>query len=83
MTLPAWQSSSSPACCPRMSTRASSVTSRRSIAPGSSRREAAVSSHDPVTLASVASALLRVGTAACLVPAWRAARADPVTLKGG
>jgi putative ABC transport system permease protein len=43
-----------------------------------------VSSHDPVTLASVALALLLVATAACLVPAWRAARADPVTtLKGG
>jgi ABC-type lipoprotein release transport system permease subunit len=29
-------------------------------------------------------ALLLVATAACLVPAWRAARADPVTtLKGG
>jgi putative ABC transport system permease protein len=43
-----------------------------------------VSSHDPLTLASVALALLLVATAACLVPAWRAARADPVTtLKGG
>jgi putative ABC transport system permease protein len=43
-----------------------------------------VSSHDPVTLVSVAMALLLVATAACLVPAWRAARADPVTtLKGG
>lgn len=43
-----------------------------------------VSSHDPVTLASVALGLLLVAAAACLVPAWRAARADPVTtLKGG
>jgi putative ABC transport system permease protein len=43
-----------------------------------------VSSHDPVTLASVATALLLVATVACLVPAWRAARADQVTtLKGG
>jgi putative ABC transport system permease protein len=43
-----------------------------------------VSSHDPLTLASVALALLLVAITACLVPAWRAARADPVTtLKGG
>jgi putative ABC transport system permease protein len=43
-----------------------------------------VSSHDPVTLAAVALTLLLVATAACLVPAWRAAQADPVTtLKGG
>ncbi|HUU32708.1 MAG TPA: FtsX-like permease family protein, partial [Vicinamibacterales bacterium] len=32
---------------------------------------------DPVSLAGAVSALLVTGAAACLVPAWRAARIDP------
>jgi ABC-type antimicrobial peptide transport system permease subunit len=34
--------------------------------------------HDPFVLAGVSSALLIVAAVATLVPAWRAARADPV-----
>jgi predicted permease len=37
-----------------------------------------VSAHDPLTYASVAFALMLVAIAACLVPARRAVRADPV-----
>jgi putative ABC transport system permease protein len=33
---------------------------------------------DPLTLAGTAAALLAVAAAACIVPAWRAARVDPV-----
>jgi len=35
--------------------------------------------HDPATFAVVAVAVLVVATAACVVPAWRAARVDPTT----
>jgi putative ABC transport system permease protein len=38
-----------------------------------------VSSSDPLTLAGVAAVLIAVAAAAALVPAWRAARTDPVT----
>ena len=38
-----------------------------------------VSASDPVTLAAVAGVILLVGLAACLVPAWRATRVDPLT----
>jgi ABC-type lipoprotein release transport system permease subunit len=34
---------------------------------------------DPATHAAVVGALLVVGSAACSVPAWRAARVDPVS----
>ena len=34
---------------------------------------------DPATYAAVSAALLAVALAACIVPAWRAARVDPVT----
>jgi ABC-type lipoprotein release transport system permease subunit len=34
---------------------------------------------DPVTFAGVACLLLAVATLAALIPAWRAARVDPVT----
>jgi putative ABC transport system permease protein len=37
-----------------------------------------VAPFDPITFASVAVLLLAVALAACLVPAWRAARVDPV-----
>lgn len=37
-----------------------------------------VTPRDPVVLGSVAAVLLLVAVAACLVPAWRAARVDPV-----
>jgi len=33
---------------------------------------------DPLVLAIVAAALLAVAAAACLVPAWRASRLDPM-----
>ncbi len=43
-----------------------------------------VSPYDPVTMGTMAVLLLAVAAAACLAPAWRAARADPVaTLKSG
>lgn len=38
-----------------------------------------VSAHDPLTFAAVAGTLLIVALAACFVPAWRAARVDPIT----
>lgn len=38
-----------------------------------------VSASDPVTLAAVAGVILLVGLTACLVPAWRATRVDPLT----
>ena len=38
-----------------------------------------VSASDPVTVAAVAGVILLVGLAACLVPAWRATRVDPLT----
>ena len=37
-----------------------------------------VSPHDPVTLATVAAVLLITGLVACLVPARRATRVDPL-----
>jgi len=37
-----------------------------------------VTPHDPVLLGAVAGALLLVAVAACLVPAWRAIRVDPI-----
>ena len=37
-----------------------------------------VSASDPLTLASVALLLLAVALGAALVPAWRAAQADPL-----
>jgi putative ABC transport system permease protein len=43
-----------------------------------------ISPHDPATLLAVTTLLLVVAVGACLVPAWRAAQADPVTtLKSG
>jgi putative ABC transport system permease protein len=39
-----------------------------------------VKASDPLTLAVVAAALLTVSVAASLLPAWRAARLDPVTV---
>ncbi|HZE88799.1 MAG TPA: FtsX-like permease family protein, partial [Verrucomicrobiae bacterium] len=36
------------------------------------------SAHDPLTFVAVAALLAAVGLAAALVPAWRAARVDPV-----
>ena len=39
-----------------------------------------VKASDPLTLGVVAAALLAVSTAASLLPAWRAARLDPVTV---
>jgi ABC-type lipoprotein release transport system permease subunit len=36
-----------------------------------------VSSHDPVTLATVAGTLVGVGVLACWIPASRASRVDP------
>jgi predicted permease len=38
-----------------------------------------VTASDPMTLAGVALVMLVVGLAACLVPAWRATRVDPLT----
>jgi len=37
-----------------------------------------VTAHDPVVLGAVAAVLVIVAIAACLVPAWRAARVDPM-----
>jgi putative ABC transport system permease protein len=37
-----------------------------------------VSATDPVTFAVIALALMAVATAACLVPAWRATKVDPL-----
>jgi ABC-type antimicrobial peptide transport system permease subunit len=37
-----------------------------------------VTPHDPVVLGAVALVLILVAIAACLVPAWRAARVDPM-----
>jgi ABC-type antimicrobial peptide transport system permease subunit len=37
-----------------------------------------VSAFDPVTTGMVAILILTVGVAACLVPAWRATRVDPL-----
>jgi putative ABC transport system permease protein len=39
-----------------------------------------VKATDPLTLAVVAATLLAVSIAASLIPAWRAARLDPVTV---
>ena len=39
-----------------------------------------VSASDPLTLAAVAAALALVALAASLLPAWRAARLDPLTV---
>jgi putative ABC transport system permease protein len=39
-----------------------------------------VKASDPLTLAIVAASLLLVAVAASLLPAWRAARLDPVTV---
>jgi len=40
---------------------------------------AGVSSSDPVTLIATTAILILVAAAACLLPAWRASRVDPVT----
>jgi ABC-type antimicrobial peptide transport system permease subunit len=37
-----------------------------------------VTAHDPVVLGAVAAVLVIVAIAACVVPAWRAARVDPM-----
>jgi ABC-type antimicrobial peptide transport system permease subunit len=37
-----------------------------------------VKPHDPVTMVSVAAVIAIIGTAACLIPARRATRVDPV-----
>ena len=43
-----------------------------------------VGSTDPITFLVTALGLVAVGVIACLVPAWRAMRADPVfTLRAG
>jgi ABC-type antimicrobial peptide transport system permease subunit len=33
---------------------------------------------DPVTFAAVPGLILLIGLAACLIPAWRATRVDPI-----
>jgi putative ABC transport system permease protein len=37
-----------------------------------------IEAHDPATFAMVAATLALIALAACFVPAWRAARIDPV-----
>ena len=40
--------------------------------------------HDPATLVTVAATIAAVATLACWLPAWRAARLDPIdVLEGG
>ena len=35
---------------------------------------------DPLTMAAVAGVMVVVAAAACIVPAWRASRVDPLTV---
>jgi putative ABC transport system permease protein len=42
-----------------------------------------VAPNDPVTLASVAMAMMAIGVAACWVPARRAAKVDPAVAMRG
>jgi ABC-type antimicrobial peptide transport system permease subunit len=53
------------------------------LTPGIGSLLYGISRHDAVTYAAVPIVLLAVATVACLVPAWRAARLDPLrVLKG-